>query len=498
MKYFKNINKIVLFILSVMVFYSCTKNLDYKVYDQISPDNFPKTKEDVQVAVTGIYHVLSDGWTPEYMDNSHFILTELPTDELTTAWSNSWQEENEFLWLPNSTDVTNIYTFYQRGITRATLLLDQLNNLTLTDTSYLNRSIAEVRALRAIFAFYLYDLYGTVPIVTDPAIANDVTKNSTPARPTQTDMVSFLTTELTAAAGQLPLNYPDNGDYGHLTKGAALSFLLKLFMHEKDWTKADQASAEIMDLNQYQLLNNYNDVFDIKNENVDNKEIIMVIPRLATPGNLAHTWFAAVMPPVPQYRSQNIKAIWGGLKTPWPFYDKFDSTDQRLERMIRYYYDVNGDYVDYRKVDHVKAVGACPMKFSEDPNQQGAAQGNDFIIFRYAAVLLYRAEALNHINNGPTEESISLINMVRERAGIAPVTGAGFTGMDDFDNFILDEEGRELWCEGYRRDDLIRHGKYISDATHEGYTSAKPFMVLYPIPQSVLNENPNITQNEGY
>lgn len=498
MRYFKSSHRAVLFILSVMLLYSCKKNLEYKVYDQISPNNFPKTKEDIQVAVTGIYHVLSDGWTGEYLNNSHFMLTELPTDELTTAWPNPWQEENEYLWTPSSSDITNVYTFYQKGVTRATVLLDELNHLSISDTGFLNRSIAEVRTLRAIFAFYLYDLYGPVPVVTDPAIASDVTKNYTPSRPSREQMVDFITSELKDAEKELPVSYTDESDYGRITKGAAMGFLLKLYMHEKDWADAVQISGDIMGLDQYQLLSNYNDVFDIKNENLNNKEIILVIPRIATTSNLAQTWFADVMPPVPQYASQTINTIWGGLKTPWPFYDKFESADQRLKRMIRYYYDVNGDYVDYRQVNHPKAVGACPMKWSEDPDQQGPDQGSDFIIFRYAAVLLYRAEALNRINKGPNSEAISLLNMVRERAGATGVKAADFTGMDDFDNFILDEEGRELWCEGYRRDDLIRHGKLISAAVEEGYTNAKPYMVLYPIPQSVLNENTNITQNSGY
>lgn len=68
---------------------------------------------------------------------------------------------------------------------------------------------------------------------------------------------------------------------------------------------------------------------------------------------------------------------------------------------------------------------------------------------------------------------------------------------DTFRDFILDERGRELYCEGHRRDDLIRHGKYIEYARKDGM-DAKDYHILFPIPQKALNENSNLKQNPGY
>lgn len=88
-------------------------------------------------------------------------------------------------------------------------------------------------------------------------------------------------------------------------------------MHEKDWPNADEISSQIIGLDQYQLPGNCNDVFDTKNENLADKEMIIVIPRIATTASLAQTWFADVMPSVPQYASQAIKfiyGVYGGLK----------------------------------------------------------------------------------------------------------------------------------------------------------------------------------------
>lgn len=76
---------------------------------------------------------------------------------------------------------------------------------------------------------------------------------------------------------------------------------------------------------------------------------------------------------------------------------------------------------------------------------------------------------------------------------------AATANKEAFRNFILDERGRELFCEGHRRRDLIRHGKLISTAHEQGWTSAQPYMELFPIPQNVIDESQGkIKQNPGY
>ena len=64
-------------------------------------------------------------------------------------------------------------------------------------------------------------------------------------------------------------------------------------------------------------------------------------------------------------------------------------------------------------------------------------------------------------------------------------------------DFLLDERGRELYCEGHRRPDLIRFGKFIEKVREKGF-NAEDYHVLFPIPQSAMNENPNLVQNPGY
>jgi hypothetical protein len=88
------------------------------------------------------------------------------------------------------------------------------------------------------------------------------------------------------------------------------------------------------------------------------------------------------------------------------------------------------------------------------------------------------------------------VNKVRQRAGVPD-----FAGMtkEDLRTALLEERGRELYGEGVRRQDLIRNGSYISNAIARGKTNAKPYMVLFPIPNSVIVQGRGvIAQNDGY
>ena len=495
MKTFKYISEICLSLILFFFINSC--EIEPEIFDKISPENYPKTEEDLSAAVTSIYYELEQGWAPHNFDDSHLMLNILTTDELTTAWGHRWQSNNEFLFLENSSQVTINYEKYIQAITIATLLLESFDNVEIDNKELVERYTAEVRTLRAFFAFSLFDLYGPVPIITDPSQVADIKNLPRMERPTREWMINFIESELLWCADRLPARrYNNDSDYGRVTAGAALTILLKLYMQEKLWEKAEPITTRIMEMG-YEINPNYVKVFDITNENYNNKELIFSVVQLADPPSMGHTWFACVLPQVPAMRTDMPITVWGGLKVPWAFYDKFDSTDTRKTNLIRYYHEKNTDtIVDFRtQVTHYKAIGANPLKYSFDPAQNGDTQGNDLIVYRYADILLSRAEVLNELY-GPTKEAIDLINQIRIRAHVSEINLTDFD-KDSLRNFLLDERGRELWCEGVRRQDLLRHGKFISTAVAEGYAAEEKHK-LFPIPQDAREENPLLQQNPGW
>jgi hypothetical protein len=488
------------YIFLMLLFVACT-DLEHEEYGKISSENFPSSQNDLQTAAIGVYHTLQKSYIMHNIDVAGLTLNTLCTDEMNTAWTNGWDIIDQLKWTPNNSRVSECYSQYHKGITKATRIIDAFENSGVDDATK-QKYIAELRVVRAFYAYSLYALVGAVPVVTDASVANDVYTEYQPERPSDEEYINFLVTELKESAPVLD-NKSLGTAWGRADKGTALTLLLKVYMHAKRWSEAKQTADEIIGMNTYSLLDSYSEIFDIANEGSDNKEVIFVIERIMSNLDYAWTWFACVMPQSPEYKTKNgiILSVWGGLKMPWDYYDKYEENDERLNTIVRYYTDrVTGDPVDFRVETHARAIGAIPMKYSEDPEHSGSEQSNDFIVFRYADVLLMKAEAMNEME-GPTTESVALINQVRNRAKASLLTlgDVNTSSKEAFRDFILDERARELYCEGWRRIDLIRHGKFVQKAVEAGWASlSDTHLNLYPIPQTAINENPNLRQNPGY
>jgi len=144
--------------------------------------------------------------------------------------------------------------------------------------------------------------------------------------------------------------------------------------------------------------------------------------------------------------------------------------------------------------------GPYISKYWDQEAEGGRANGEsdaDFIYLRYADVLLMYAEVLNEINNGPTTQAYNAINQVRNRAKLANLTSG--LAYQNFKDSILQERQWEFVMEGQRWYDLIRHGKL-----KEKVENAKEGVIvndwnnLFPIPQSEIYYNSNLTQNDNY
>ena len=155
---------------------------------------------------------------------------------------------------------------------------------------------------------------------------------------------------------------------------------------------------------------------------------------------------------------------------------------------------VNESTFDVGDTDEDFYKGYRSNKFTVSKTQPTTSHSNDLPVFRYADILLMKAEAILHgapATNGDTP--VSLVNRVRERSGCAPWSSV------DLDH-LLDERGRELCYEAWRRNDLIRFGKY--EDTYIQFNTLKkstdPNHRLFPIPQTEIDKNPELTQNPGY
>lgn len=479
-----------------LVLSSCFGKLDPIIFDNIIPKNYYKDENDARAAVTAIYHPMNPvGDLFGIWAGTYFIISNLTADDMGLT-RNDLEIVEKFQWSTTTSEVSGHYVRLMKNVSHATLLMDDLKDTPMNEIRK-NEFIAEVQCARGQYMFFLYDFYGTAGVVTDPNILRDTANEKVLERMSKDDFVDLIEKDLKEAAAVLPKTYSAD-NWGRFTQGAAYTILLKLYMQEKRWADAETVCRKIMK-NGYELQTKYSSVFSV--ENAKNKEVIFAVSCLSDDvwGN---TWMTHVVPPGYPLKNTRIQR-WYVYNTPWRFYDKYEKGDDRLNSLVGKFM-----YLPEGAVDSVLATrdnyeylkkGALPLKYPEDMKQSNEMAGNDLVIYRYADVLLSLAEVINE-QKGPTPEAVSYVEQIRSRAGVPnSIPPFAIASKDAFRDFILDERGRELFCEGHRRRDLIRHNKFISTALEEGYTTAKPYMVLFPLPQNILDESQGkIKQNPGY
>lgn len=500
--------KKIIYIISALIALSavsCT-DLTSERFDKINPDIFPQSESDAEALIVAAAY---GPFRPEYAHNQGLFTaayggiqtaTEMSTDIGYCQWGDSyWPDVLNFNFTPNSLVMNQFYQL-RASVSAMTVTFNKIADIPMKQ-EVKDRMNAELHCGRGWLNFYLYSLYGPIPIVPAETI-NDVMSDIVVPRSSKEEMVKHIKDDLEAAINVLPARYePSNSMYGRFTRGLAYTILMKLYMHEGDWANAEKVGRELMKPEYgYALVPEYKDIFTIENER--NSEIIWAV--ICENGIRSQMWLAHVLPS--QYPTQ-VAGLqkWNGFRVPWNFYNTFDKQDGRLEVLVGEFTDKTG-YVhkqpeDPKNPDSKNTLinGALPVKYGEDP-EAPAYSSIDWVVYRYADVVTLLSEAIVRNKKAVTQEAVDLMNMVRERAGINPYKLSDIKGVDDFLEIILLERGHELWFEGHRKDDLIRHGKYIEYARkYKGSTTAKDHFVLWPLPQSAIDEGKGVVvQNPGY
>ena len=501
-------------ILSVIIiaasFWSCNKTLNPNVYSSLTNTNAFNTVSDAVAAVNAVYARLKGpavGDNFDYWTVRHFALTDLTTDVGHCSYGGDpgqlslaqWNSSNGLL----AEDWRQIYKL----IADANNALYNIGNMTTITDEQKNQFFSEIKFLRSVAYMDLTDAWGPVPLLTEVDVAN-----ATPASyvsqpiPASVERVdSMIIADLTTAASVLPVNYENNAiyssnDFGRATKGAALTLLAKLYLREHNWQQAADYCKQVMDMNVYKLYPTYLGLFTEANKWCE-ENIFSVISDANVNGTELMNHFGPLNHPVVVNR-------WQYYAVSWDFYNSFDNQD---ERKLCFYPKYTG--VDGLMYAQPPTLGAQPpegyyympdiatKKYADSTGSVTLYyDGHSVDILRYADVLLSRAEALNNLN-GPTQESIDLINEVKGRSKAKLLTLAGLT-KETLNNAILQERGWEFFYEGKRRADLIRFNKY--DVIVNAYLTriGQPAVIqmpknkYFPYPDNQVTINPNL-DNSG-
>lgn len=438
-----------------------------------------------------------------------WTLQQLPTDEALCSWGDRGIVDlNNHIWdetLDYSTCFYKhifYYIFYSNEIITITNSVND-SGFSAEEIEERNNIIGEVKFLRAWAYWNLLDIFGAAPILTE----NYKTGNSLPEKSTSIELFTYIEKELLSAIDFLN----PSSEYGRVNKITAKMLLARMYLNSIVYTgnaknsEALSYAESIIKSGEYSLDSNYSHLFLADNHT--SSEIIFPIENngaeTSSYGNTTFIIYGSIgsdMVPI------GTNGGWGGLKAINKLPLAFNLQESDFSS------DNSGTPLDSRAMFHFTpglwswsvlninifhhGIGVTKFK---NINKDGTIPEStnfletDFPLFRLGEVYLIAAEAAFY--NGNLDATVSYINILRNRAGVEPITVNNLT-LD----FILDERMRELYWEAHRRTDLIRFDKFTGGeylwewkgGTQEG-TSISSAKKLYLAPLTDLPDN-TITQ----
>lgn len=519
-------------ILSVIISLGACTKLDEEVFSTITSENYYKTKDEVEAAVSRPYSHLRQTFVFFSTNGgSTYLLQELSTDEATWPQkgrdgfdNGNWLRLHRHEWTSEDGSFKFAWNHLYKGISFCNVVIRDITPLGFLQENEKAGYLAEMRGMRSLYYYYLLDLFGNVPIVT-------AIDQYSPASRTRAELYTFIESELTEIRDQLK-DYNSGDMYGRFTRQTADAILSRLYLNAEvytgtaQWSKCMEVSERIANSGLFDLDEHWQTPF-LTDNNLSH-ENIFVIPNDAIYGNDVDNLFKFTThwaQKEPQF-SYTGNGGYNGMVTVREFIEKYDTLNDRrcwfdshaliagnennpdLHRgqfmwglqlgidgdTVRATNDLIGQPLSFsldvaNMSDGKENSGARNIKYRVERGASGFS--NDVVIFRLAEIYFNWAEASLRLGGQIPAEALEGINKIRIRAGIPAYTSNELTLIE-----LYDEKGREMAYEAIRRTDMIRFGTY-TNARWDKSPSAS-FRTLYPIPQTSRNVNPNLTQNAGY
>jgi hypothetical protein len=568
MKKSRYLIRVLMILLGVAAFSQACTKLDEELYSEVTPANFFKTDAEFVAALGSAYTKLGGYATSDLNE-----VQEMTTDEITVPtrgsdWDDGGTQRRLHLhaWGYDDGFMNGPWDFCFTGVSTTNRLIYQFK--TLSDGGQVNAEVAsayigELTSLRSFFYWQLVDLYGNIPYDNDFANAQ-----AAPPQVARATVYANIITDLEAAVPAMKTNV-DGTTYGRMNYWAAKFLLAKLYLNSivytsttaggtngtQQWDKVISACDEIINSGKYNLEGNYFANFNVNNSG--SKEFIFAIPYdkiFFTGFNMA----AASLHYTSQFTYNLTFQPWNGYCALEKFYNSYEATDLRRGdagtltapatkrgNFVAGYQFLNGggvaiddgadgadpdgkplnlgnigDLINGVPAPQINELG--PQAWRQSGVRIGkweyeiggtSDMSNDYAVFRYADVLLMKAEATWRKNGKSATDAtaLALVNQIRTRAGLTGLTSLDGTLSFDLAGPVVaggelfNEMGREMFAEHNRRQDLIRFGLWSMNAKwalpyHNvgDVLKSDPYLSLYPIPKSKLASNSNLVQNPGY
>jgi tetratricopeptide (TPR) repeat protein len=499
---------------------SCKKSLDLEVPNPNEPDEstFWQTANDALLGVNAMYgNFYRNGthsrWLPFYFDvRSDDGYSTSPWPELRSVGGlNITQYSFEVNY--------DTWWHHWRGIYRANQVLAFVPPIQM-DEALKQRYLSEAKFIRSYYYYNLVTIWGNIPLVLEPSNPDDK-----PAQVPQEEIWAQIEKDLTEASTVLPPSYTGN-DVGRPTKGAALGFLGRVHLQQREYQQALDALKWLVEgdgKQYYGLVANFHDNFDHRTENnVESVFEIQFKMRAENSGEDGPTSNVGTSrppffgPPGHGFNDANMHR--------WVVHEFLQERTATGERDPRLAVTALYDSTDERGPDFTLVYGSTFSSKNYNESDRNRVwyrkylndyfRINEFEVFngpinyriiRYADVLLMYAEALHGL--GRTNDAYQYVDRVRQRAGLRRLADIK-PGMnqDQFLRQLMHERITELTGESLRWNDLARWGYFDDPAKLAELKARDPefnnFQVgrnkYMPIPQTELDINPNLVQNPNY
>jgi hypothetical protein len=500
------------------------KFLTEQPFDFIGPQNFYKNAGDALAAINGVYADFINSTGDNYYGRNFVMLVEHPTEMWTSRLSatNERSQPDNYSIPVSHSYVQSVWASAYDAVNRANSVLDHVPSIDM-DTALKNRIIGEAKFLRALHYFNLVRMFGNVPLKVHETSGLDSLN-----LPQATPQVVYAQIEqdLKDAINALPpAKSYGAADVGRASRGAAKTLLAKVYLQAAgtgvsatpatDWQNALDMARQVQSDGDYSLVADYKSLFDFIGGTVNerNSEVIFDVECIRAPGLggriSSHMAANATVPYLGASTNGSFEAesIW---------FHSFRTDDKRRDGTFVLSWNKGGTIVTWDETKNASQPYASetpfPRKFL-DPLMTGTgAEEPNYIILRYAEVLLMIAEASNEVAGGPTAESYTAVNAVRTRAGIPSMTPG--LSHDLFRDSVFNERRWELSLEGpngyfddqrnwawskARIEQSMSHAKSSTSKFPKANNGPIPDKYkLMPIPQRARDLNPLLKQNPNW
>ncbi len=454
---FKMYPKAIFIILFLFGIGSCKKFIEVSAPDtQLISSDVYASDASATAVMTGIYSRMIE--SPGFASLNTSLYAGLSADEFLNESPSSQQAEFYSNNLnPGNSMVKGIWGEVYQYIYTVNALFEGLQNSTGVSSATKNQLIGEGHFLRAFCYFYLINFFGDVPLVTSSLYSN----NTLLGRTSKDSVYNQILADLKDAQNRLTPDYSfSNGEKVRPNQFAATALLARTYCYLKDWNNAQTEATTLINQSMLGLNANLDSVFL-----ANNTEAIWQLK----PNAAANTWEGGsfIILSAPNLISLN------------------PSLSSAFEQ---------GDLRRMHWVDSIIISGQVyyyPFKYKIQTSQTDFTEYS--VVFRLAEQYLIRAEARLNLNDLPG--AISDLNIIRNRAALSNTTANDPSSV----SFAIEQERRiELFSEwGHRWFDLLRTGRAVQvlGPVKPGYQDTDGF---YPIPQTELQNDPNLSQNPGY